>query len=128
MSKQLHRAEAWLTSAKFGIERRDEDSEFLTVACFDLQQSIQFALSYWLEMLNVQHDRTLSIVSLISQLVAHGEHAGILFEINNNTDLYKYWEECSRDCDDFSCALQDVVVAVELSTRLIEHIKSTFSK
>lgn len=126
MSKQLCRAEAWLTSAKYCIEHRDEDVMFLDTACFDLQQSIQFALSYWLEMLNVQHDRTLSIVDLIPQLVVYDEEASILSEINNNTDLYKYWEECSRDCDDFSCALQDVTNAVELSTRLIEYIKSTY--
>lgn len=127
MSKQLRRAEAFLSSAKFGIERRDEDSAFLDVACFDLQQSIQFALSYWLEMLNVQHDRTLSIVNLISQLVAHGENTDILFEINNNTDLYRYWEECSRECANFSCALQDVTATVELATRLITRVKSIYS-
>lgn len=127
MSKQLRRAEVFLSSAKFGIERRDEDSAFLDVACFDLQQSIQFALSYWLEMLNVQHDRTLSIVNLISQLVAHGENADILFEINNNTDLYRYREECSRECDNFSCALQDVTATVELATRLITRVKSIYS-
>lgn len=79
MSKQLHRAEAYLASVRYCIERRHEDDAFLDTACFDLQQSIQFALSYWLEMLNVQHDKTLSIVDLISQLVAQGENADILF-------------------------------------------------
>lgn len=127
MSKQLHRAEAYLTSVRYCIERRHEDDAFLDTACFDLQQSIQFALSYWLEMLNVQHDKTLSIVDLISQLVAQGENADILFEINNNTDLYKYWKECSRECDNFSCTLQDVTAAVELATRLITHVKSIYS-
>lgn len=127
MSKQLRRAEAFLASVKYCMERRHEDDAFLDVACFDLQQSIQFALSYWLEMLNIQHDRTLSIVDLISQLAAHGENADILFEINNNADLYKYWEECSRECDNFSCALQDVTATVELATRLITHIKSIYS-
>lgn len=127
MSKQLRRAEAFLASVKYCMERRHEDDAFLDVACFDLQQSIQFALSYWLEMLNIQHDRTLSIVDLISQLAAYGENADILFEINNNADLYKYWEECSRECDNFSCALQDVTATVELATRLITHIKSIYS-
>lgn len=124
MSKLLRRAYARLVSAKSNIERVSEDDAFLDTACFDVQQSLEFALKYWIELSGLGYARTNDIANLIAQLVAHGERADVLTEINNNANLYTSWETRSRYYDDFCSTVHDVTVAVELSTKLINLLKS----
>lgn len=50
MSKLLHRAHTKLALAQYSIERINEDDAFLDSACFEIQQSIEFALKYWIEL------------------------------------------------------------------------------
>ncbi len=126
MSKLLRRAYARLVSAKSSLEHIDEDDAFLDTACFDVQQSMEFALKYWIEMSGLGYARTHDISNLVSQLIAHGVRADVLYEINNNASLYTSWETRARYYNDFSSTLHDVTTAIDLSDKLIEFIKTSY--
>ena len=124
MSKLLHRANTKLALAQYSIERINEDDAFLDSACFEIQQSIEFALKYWIELSGLGYSRTHDIANLIAQLVAHGERAEVLQELNNNANLYTSWEARSRCYDDFCSTIHDVTIAAELAAKLIDLLKS----
>lgn len=108
MSKLLKHSERWLDMAKYAWQCASVDDSFISQTCFDLQQTLELALRYLLTLYAVDYHDTHDFEILINLCSS----IDLPFEIPScfkiKAATYNYWEESSREDDDFNASKEDI--------------------
>lgn len=124
MSKLLNRAITKLDGAEMAWSKRNVDDAYVDAACFNIQQAMEIALKYLIELSGNSYPRSHHIEALISVLDSIGVSASQIDAIRNKAAMYSTWESDSMYLDDFVVLPSDVLEAFQLTKDLIEYVKS----
>lgn len=128
MSKLLLRSKQRLASAKRDLNFINDDPSNIDGACFQIQQSMDFAMKYLLEINGIDYGRTHNICNLLSLIIDNGLYDSSLTPFNLNAEKYTNWETLSRYDDNFTASVKDVTDAVNYTSSLIKFVESTVSQ
>lgn len=124
MSKLLNRAITKLDGAEVAWSKRYVGDAYVDATCFNIQQSMEMALKYLIELSGNSYPRSHRIEALISVLDNIGVNAFQIDEIRDKAAMYSRWESDSMYLDDFVVLSSDVLEAFQLAKDLIEYTKS----
>lgn len=124
MSKLLSRSEARLKSAEYEWGMRNYDDAFIDSACFDLQQSMEFALKYLIEMKGERYITVHDLNAHLNKIAKLGITHPVFEKIRLKVYTYNSWETESRYKDSFVPLAADVEEAIQLCHDLIDYIKN----
>lgn len=128
MSKLLRRSKQRLISASNDWKYVSTDDSFVDGACFQLQQSMEFALKYLAEIMGIPYERTHDIRKLVECIKDSTDISiPVLDKVLQNADTYTSWEIKSRYTDDFIAVRKDVEYAFKVASELVSYIDN-FSK
>lgn len=107
-----------LDTAKYHWSKVSYDDIYLNNTCFDLQQCIEFALKYILEMSGISYPRTHDIGKLIELLRTR---SAVIAKIYAHHSEYTRWEVSARYSQNFVAIRGDILECFALSEELIKN-------
>lgn len=122
MSRLYERGLTYLKSAKHAWTQRFEDDMNIDLACFLLQQSIEFLLKYSVELSGQKYVENHDLRAQINKLKNAGIQNDVLIKIQEKASTYNKWETETRYKDNFSVVSSDVEEAISLCEELISFI------
>lgn len=124
MSKLLSRSSARLSSAKSNWDKRNYDDAYVDLTCFDLKQSMEFALKYLIEMNGERYVTTHDLNAQLNKIDKMNIHDPVLEKVRLKSYVYNSWETESRYKDSFIPLAADVEEAISVCKELILFVES----
>lgn len=115
MSKLFSRSKMCLKSANYALSQLADEDAALDNACFQLQQSLEFAIKYMVEVRTGSYPWGHSIEELICSLENTTGIPAELSIFKDKAKTYTSWERDSRYMDSFPATVSD---AKECASRL----------
>ena len=128
MSKLFSRSKYKLKSALYDLQNVASDDSALDSACFNLQQSLEFALKYIFECEGYVYPWGHSISKIISALESYIDIPGSVSVFKDKAGIYTAWESESRYTDSFIGSIKDANECVNRLRDLHEYIETTYHK
>lgn len=122
MSKLLSRAKANLIMAEHLYTRVGEDDTYLDSCCYVLQQSVEMALKYLVEMAGERYAENHDLRANLNILARADYSFPFEKEIRSKAKLLYEWESESRYRESFVAAVQDVQEVFELARGMIRYL------
>ena len=119
MSKLYSRAKVRLHSAENNWKMRKEDDAYIDVACFDLQQSIEFSLKALVELHGESYAQNHDLRAQLNKLAKLNVNYDVFQKIAQNASTFNSWETESRYKDSFIALEKDVQLAIQISRELL---------
>ena len=124
MSKLLARAKVKRENAENDYYRIAEDDAYLDDCCYNLQQSIEFALKYIIELNGVDYVEKHDLRVHLNRLRELGVELPFSQKIRQMASTLNSWEAESRYNDEFTSLIEDVDDARELADEIISYADS----
>lgn len=124
MSKLLRRAKTKLSGAHHSYCHIAEDDAFADDCCYNLQQCIEFALKYIVEMSGKRYVENHDIRAQLNILNKTGVTIPKEKELRLYAATLNSWEAESRYNDNFVCLKDDIQDVFEIAEALIEFADS----
>lgn len=112
MSKLLLRSKSRLVSAKADLLRVADDDAALDGACFQLHQSLEFALKAAFEAAGMRYPYGHDIVALLKNAESVGILTKEMLAFKRDADMYTKWETESRYTESFLATVSDANLCV----------------
>lgn len=128
MSKLFSRSKSRLESAVRDLRSIASDDSALDGACFQLQQSLEFAIKYMFECTGHKYPWGHSVRDLIDSLENVISIPEELSVFKDKADLYTKWETDSRYLDSFVATVKDAKECVIRLKSLHDYIDRTYHK
>ena len=119
MSKLLARAKIKRINAEHDYRHISEDDAYLDDCCYNLQQSIEFALKYIVEMSGENYAENHDVRAQLNKLKNLGVEVPFRNEVRALASTLNSWEAESRYNDDFMAVIEDVDDARALADKII---------
>lgn len=113
MSKLFSRSKMCLKSANYALSQLTNEDAALDNACFQLQQSLEFAIKYIFEVSTGNHPWGHSIEELICTLENTIDIPAELAVFKGKAKTYTAWERDSRYLDSFVATVSDAKECAE---------------
>lgn len=120
MSKLLSRAQVALENAEHNYKLIQQDDAYLDAACYNIQQAIEFALKFLVEMTGQQYAENHDIRANINILNRVDYHISYEAEIKNMASTLYSWETETRYKDSFVAVIADVENAFAYARALVD--------
>ena len=124
MSKLLARAKVKRANAENDYRNLASDDAYLDDCCNCMQQAIEFALKYIVEMNGENYVENHDVRAQINKLRALGVELPFFEELRHMASTLNSWEVDSRYNDDFTAVLEDVSDARRLADEIISYADS----
>lgn len=124
MSKLLSRAIVSLENAEHNYKLIQDDDAYLDACCYNLQQAIEFALKFLVEMTGQQYAENHDIRANINILNRINYHISHESEIRNMASTLYGWETESRYKDSFVAVIEDVENAFKYARALVDEARN----
>ena len=124
MSNLLSRAKVSLNNARSNWQNASLDDAYINSACFQLQQSFEFALKFAVELEGKTYIKNHDLRAQLNLLTNSKVSKGILNNIASKSEMYNKWEVESRYNDNFVALYSDVEEALVLCDNLIKEVES----
>lgn len=96
----------------------------MDLTCFDLQQSMEFALKYLIEMNGERYVTTHDLNAQLNKIDKMNIHDPVLEKVRLKSYVYNSWETESRYKDSFMPLAADVEEAISVCKELILFVES----
>lgn len=124
MSKLLARAKAKLFSAENSYNYISLDDAYVDECCFNLQQSIEFALKYLVEMNGEHFVENHDIRAQINKLKKLDVYIPCEEKLRYLASTINSWEVETRYNDNFVALLEDIEDVRKIASELIDYCDS----
>ena len=124
MSKLLARAHVKFQNAEFDYANIGADDAFLDDCCYNLQQSIEFALKYIVEMNGENYIENHDVRAQLNKLKSLGVELPFFESVRRLAQTVNGWEAESRYNDDFTALIEDVEDARVLAREILQYCDS----
>ncbi len=124
MSKLLARAHVKFRNAEFDYTNIRTDDAFLDDCCYNLQQCIEFALKYIVEMNGENYVENHDVRSQLNKLKTMDVELPFFSSIRRLASTLNDWEAESRYNDDFTALIEDVEDARRLAREMLQYCDS----
>ena len=124
MSKLLARAHVKFRNAEFDYTNIGTDDAFLDDCCYNLQQCIEFALKYIVEMNGENYVENQDVRSQLNKLKTMDVELPFFSSIRRLASTLNDWEAESRYNDDFTALIEDVEDARRLAREMLQYCDS----
>ena len=124
MSKLLARAHVKFRNAEFDYTNIGTDDAFLDDCCYNLQQCIEFALKYIVEMNGENYVENHDVRSQLNKLKTMDVELPFFSSIRRLASTLNDWEVESRYNDDFTALIEDVEDARRLAREMLQYCDS----
>jgi HEPN domain-containing protein len=124
MSKLLARAHVKFRNAEFDYTNIGTDDAFLDDCCYNLQQCIEFALKYIVEMNGENYVENHDVRSQLNKLKTMDVELPFFSSIRHLASTLNDWEAESRYNDDFTALIEDVEDARRLAREMLQYCDS----
>ncbi|MBR3296533.1 MAG: HEPN domain-containing protein [Firmicutes bacterium] len=124
MSKLLARAHVKFRNAEFDYTNIGTDDAFLDDCCYNLQQCIEFALKYIVEMNGENYVENHDVRSQLNKLKTMDVELPFFSSIRRLASTLNDWEAESRYNDDFTALIEDVEDARRLAREMLQYCDS----
>ena len=124
MSKLLARAKVKRRNAEFDYYHLAEDDAFVDDCCFNLQQSIELALKYLVELNGENYIENHDIRAQINKLKQIGAYIPCEEKLRLYAALINSWEVESRYNDSFVAIKDDIDEIKVIADKVIEYCSS----
>ena len=124
MSKLLARAKAKLFSAENSYNYISLDDAYVDECCFNLQQSIEFALKYLVEMHGENFVENHDIRAQINKLKKLDVYIPCEEKLRYLASTINSWEVETRYNDNFVALLEDIEDVRKIASELIDYCDS----
>lgn len=119
MSKLLDRAIVALDNAEHNYSRIQYNDCYLDACCYNLQQAIEFALKFLVEMTGQSYAENHDIRANLNILNRVDYHVSNEKELKNMASTLYSWETESRYKESFVAVLDDIELAFGLAKSLV---------
>ena len=124
MSKLLARAHVKFRNAEFDYTNIGTDDAFLDDCCYNLQQCIEFALKYIVEMNGENYVENHDVRPQLNKLKTMDVELPFFSSIRRLASTLNDWEAESRYNDDFTALIEDVEDARRLAREMLQYCDS----
>ena len=124
MSKLLARAHVKFRNAEFDYTNIGTDDAFLDDCCYNLQQCIELALKYIVEMNGENYVENHDVRSQLNKLKTMDVELPFFSSIRRLASTLNDWEAESRYNDDFTALIEDVEDARRLAREMLQYCDS----
>jgi len=124
MSKLFARAKVKHENAESNYLRIGQDDAFLDETCYNLQQCIELALKYIVEMNGENYIENHDVRAQLNTLKNIGVDLPMAQEIRSMAGTLNSWEAESRYNDNFSALIEDVEAARLIAFKLLSYCET----
>lgn len=128
MSKLLARAKVKRINAENDFDLLDQDDAFLDDCCYNLQQAIELALKYLVEMYGENYVENHDIRAQINKLKNMGINLPFESELRHLASVINSWEAESRYNDEFTAIIEDIKEVRALADKVIQYCETLVKK
>jgi len=128
MSKLLARAKVKRINAENDYAKLDQDDAFLDDCCYNLQQAIELALKYLVELNGENYVENHDIRAQINKLKNIGVNLPFEADLRHLAAIINSWEAESRYNDDFTAILEDIKDVRILADKVIQYCDNLVKK
>lgn len=123
MSKLLRRAFVNRENAESNYQKIALDDAYLDSCCYNLQQSIEFALKYAVEMCGQKYVENHDIRAQLNLLKKIGVEVPNADLLRQNAQTFNDWEASARYMDNFIALIEDIDIARKCADDLLSFLK-----